>query len=71
MGFNNALNDQDHETKEKYYIFTLAAYIVKWMAKNEKDSNTKELVERNCSKGMACLFHLSNMIVNDYEYLKP
>lgn len=57
--------DLDHETnsavREKYYIFTLASYIVKWF-----DGLSETDIETRFGHGIRIVFELSHEIVEDY-----
>ncbi len=49
--------------REKYFIFTLAAYVVEWF-----DHMSETDVEKKFGKGVNIMYRISNMIVAEYEY---
>lgn len=64
FGYNDIIKTQESTTvREKYYLFTLAAYIVKWF-----DGLDEELVGRSFGSALKSVYELSNEIVNDYGY---
>lgn len=66
LGYNTTMNlasEQSTTVRENYFIFTLAAYVVKWFAgSSEKD------VEKQFGEGIRIVFEISNQIVANYVY---
>ena len=49
--------------REKYYIYTLAAYVVKWF-----NRLSEEDVESKLGPCVSIIYKISNEIVADYQY---
>lgn len=66
LGYNTTMNlafEPSTTVREKYFIFTLAAYIIKWF-----EGLTEENVENRFGKGIRVAFEISNRIVANYNY---
>lgn len=66
LGYNTAMNlalEQSTTVRENYFIFTLAAYVVKWF-----DGLSEYDVEDRFGKGIRVIFEISNRIVANYSY---
>ena len=66
VGYNTTMNlasEQSTTVREKYFIFTLAAYIVKWF-----EGLSEEDVENRFGEGIRIVFEISNKIVANYVY---
>lgn len=64
FGYNNIIKTQESTTvRENYFLFTLAAYIVKWF-----DGFGEEQVGSYFGNAVKFVYELSNEIVNEYNY---
>lgn len=68
FGYNTSMSvvsEQSTTAREKYFMFTLAAYVIKWF-----EGLTEAEVNNKYGKGIELMFRLSNEIVADYTYPK-
>lgn len=68
LGYNkqmNMINEPSSTVRERYYVFTLAAYVVKWF-----DGLTEQDVCSRFGKEIELIYRVSNEIVDSYEYPK-
>ena len=66
LGYNTTMNlasEQSTTVRENYFIFTLAAYVVKWF-----EGLSEEDVEKRFGEGIRIVFEISNQIVANYLY---
>ena len=66
LGYNekmNVKNQPDPDKREKYFVFTLASYIVKIFSKLKEDD-----IRSNFGKGIEIIYHIANEIVSSYNY---
>lgn len=66
MGFNTMMdltNEKDSTVRESYFIYTLAAYVIKWFGNLSDDE-----IKHNFGKGVLLFVKWSNEIVDSYVY---
>ena len=66
LGYNNEMDvsaQPNTSIREQYYIFSLAAYIVKWFYGISEDD-----IEKKFGIGIRLMYQLANIIVAEYEY---
>lgn len=66
LGWNKQMDlthEQNKAKREEYFLFTLAAYIVKWFKGMNEDN-----IEQSLGLGIKILFQISNEIVDKYQY---